>query len=77
MSRINHVESLKGKSDQLTNYDYEYDSISEVGYGVDIYILGSLYSTRRCDDCSPKVNFIYRYGHVFSDPLNSYSDCIR
>ena len=73
MSRINHVDSLK----ESDNYDYEYDSTTEVGFGVDIYILGSLCSSRRCDDRSPKVNFIYRYGHVFSDLLSSYSNCIR
>lgn len=39
LSRINHVKSLTGQSDRSTNYDYEYDSISEVGSGVDIYIL--------------------------------------
>ena len=80
MSRINHVESLKKKSDKSTNYDYEYDSTTEVGSGVDIYILGSLCSTRRCDSCSPKINFIYRWGYVFSDLLSSYfhnSDYIR
>ena len=54
MSRINHVDSLK----ESDNYDYEYDSTTEVGSGVDIYILGSLCATRRCDDCSPKINFI-------------------
>lgn len=49
VSRINHVKSLKGKSDQLTNYDYEYDSTSEVGSGVDIYILDSGICTEHVD----------------------------
>ena len=76
MSRINQVDSL----DKSMNYDYEYDLTTEVRSGVDIYALGSLCSTHRYDDCLPKINFIYRWGYVFSDLLSSYfhnSDYIR